>query len=80
MQLKELPDHSDQWLNTVEAADLLGVHKSTLAAWRRLGEAPASFMLGRDRWYPLSCLTDWCHLQQAQADGGPVPDAVAAGE
>jgi excisionase family DNA binding protein len=70
MTLLVLPDQSDSWANTAEAAALLGVHKTTLAKWRRAGEAPDSFMLGRDRLYPLSAINAWCRLQQAQANSG----------
>lgn len=73
VQLLTLPDKSDQWLTTLEAAEALGVHKSTLAKWRQLGAAPKSFMLGRERRWPASELNDWCRRVQALADaGGPV--------
>ena len=65
-----LPDQSDQWYTTAEACSILGIHKSTMQKWHRQGLAPKSFLLGRDRLFPLSELTDWCRTQQGRADAG----------
>jgi excisionase family DNA binding protein len=38
---------ADDWMTPAEAAVYLGLHRSTLYKWRRLGIGPRYFKLGR---------------------------------
>ena len=51
-----LPDGTDSWYTTQELCSVLHCHKSTLAKWKREGVAPDSFLLGRDRLWPMSAV------------------------
>ena len=41
--------NGDEWLNLGEAAEILGVHPSTLRAWADHGEIPAHRTPGKHR-------------------------------
>ena len=62
-----LPDGTDSWYTTQELCSVLHCHKSTLAKWKREGVAPDSFLLGRDRLWPMSAVNEWMQAQQARA-------------
>jgi hypothetical protein len=66
--LINLPDGSDSYLTTRELCDdVLHIHKSTLARWKRLDQAPiGSFILGRYRYWPRSSVQDWIIYQQKE--------------
>jgi len=63
-----LPDGSDSFYTTSELCDdVLHIHRSTMARWRRLDQSPTgSFVLGRERYWPRSSVLSWLLRQQKE--------------
>lgn len=59
-------------LNTVQAAEFLGVAENTLRYWRHFGRGPKSYNVGRTVRYDLDELKKWQDAQRANAVGDDV--------
>lgn len=63
---------NDDWLNLSKAAELLGVHPSTLRAWADKEKLPSHRTPGGHRRFRRHDLEEWAQVQRS----GPVPGPV----
>lgn len=62
---------TDQFLTAAQAADLLGIRPSTLAAWRCLrSDGPPFSKIGSAVRYQRSALIEWVQARTARSTGG----------